>query len=785
MKYGNFQDDLSSFSVSNPETPRPWINYLGNRRLRAFISQNAGGLMWYLEPYTRRISRYHYTAAPGDRPGFYIYLRDLNSDVVWNPHFAPTCTPLDSFEAVHQPGISSFKSLKDDIEVSIRYGIPPDDDVMLWDINIINKSNKKHSLQAASYLEFGILEFMREMIGWCYLKGQFSLKYDHDLNAICYDYHVFEAPYSPEMAFSSTDKCAGWDCSRDAFIGRTGSLESPTALKKHNDLSNSDLPQGGHACATLGINIELAAGESKKIAYFFALAPEKEKLNSLLTKYQDYSNVFSAFEDIKSFWDKRLRVLQVKTGNEIIDRFINIWNPYNCVVALETARSISTDHMGTDALRFRDTTQDALAVSHIDLEFAKEKMRQVLAQQTSDGGGCMTFFPYTNRQTTDSPHRSDNTVWPIYTIEAIIAESGDSSILEEVIPYRDSSEATVYVHLLNGLKHIYMRRGPNGLPTMFHADWNDGLALFEDEAAESVMLGFQLVYSCKKFAKIAARQSEKDDIQWCEKVIDEMTKILNSEKVWDGNWYRRLLLSDGKLVGSASSSQGKIFLNPQSWSVISGVGGLENRSQKVMHEVKKYLETPYGLTILAPPYAGFPEPEDPPKGSNAGVGENGAIFCHANTWAIIAECLLGNGDRAFDYYQKLLPENIISQVGEDHYEREPYVYVSSIVGPGSDNFGKAGISWLTGTASWMYVAFTQYILGIKPSFEGLIIDPCLPKSMKKVTVSRNFRDCRYEITIFNEGKKGAVALEVDNISITGNLIPPVQDRKVFQVRCYC
>jgi cellobiose phosphorylase len=320
------------------------------------------------------------------------------------------------------------------------------------------------------------------------------------------------------------------------------------------------------------------------------------------------------------------------------------------------------------------------------------------------------------------------------TVADLINETGNLAFLDERIPFRDGGEASVYEHIRLGLDYIWQRRGPRGLPTLFHADWNDGLAVFRDEKAESVMLGMQLVYAAKLLKEYGR------DVAWCDRVIGELTGILNSDAVWDGAWYRRLLLSNGLNVGGRQRPQGQIYLEPQAWSVISGAGDFENRGRQAMDSARERLDTPRGLRICAPPYTGIPSPSDPLVGNAPGTGENGAIFCHANTWAIIAECLLGRGDRAFEYYRKLLPSVAAEEQGQDHWGREPYVFNSTVIGPAQGReCGRGGISWLTGTASWMYIAATQYILGIRPTLTGLQVKPCLPAHWENVRVTRRFR----------------------------------------------
>ena len=780
MSYGYFDDARRSFVVTDPVPPKPWTNYLTNRRLSALISHQAGGLVWYKEPLTRRISRYHYIPAPADRPGFYVYINDRTHGTLWNPHFAPTCATLDEYACHHEPGVSTFHGEKDGVRVDVAYAIPPDDDVMLWQVTVENAGAKPVDLQLTSYLEFGLLEFLREVY-WCYLKAHIGFSYDAASRAIRYDYHAFEAPFTPRMAFGCTADVACYECSRDQFIGRAGSLERPTGLI--NSLTNSEIPNGGHGAGVLATEMTLAPGARREFAYRLAVADNWDAADGLLAQYGDAAAVARGLQATRDFWGARLETLQAETGDASVDRFINTWTPYNNLITLQLARIISVDHMGLDGLRYRDSTQDAMGGANLDPELATEQLRKIFAVQKQDGAGCCAFYPDTPKPPADEPVRADNTVWQIYSVKNLLAETGDWSFLDERIPYRDGGDDTVYGHILNGLKFIAGRGGTHGLPMLFHADWNDGLALFGDERAESVMLGMQMVHSCREFAVLADRLGRDEDAAWCTTIAGEMNAVLNSDLVWDGQWYKRLLLSNGTVLGSSANRQGRIFLNPQSWAVISGVGALDQRGLTGMNAVKRMLDTDCGVALLTPPYTGIPEPEDPPLGSSPGTNENGSIFAHANTWAIIAECLLGRADNAYKYYRQLMPEEIIGQVGLERYGREPYVYVSSIVGPQSARYGEGGISWLTGTVSWMYIAATHYLLGVQPTLDGLRLRPCLPVSFPNVHIRRNYRGRLYDITIDNAGRD-QVSLEVDGQSIEGNLLP-LPDASTVRVVCKC
>jgi len=781
MSFGYFDDARRSYVVTDPVPPKPWTNYLTNRRLSALISHQAGGLVWYKEPLTRRISRYHYIPAPADRPGFYVYVSDRTHGTLWNPHFAPTCTALDEYTCRHEPGVSSFCGAKDGVRVEAAYAIPPDDDVMLWQVTVENAGPSPVELQLTSYLEFGLLEFLREMY-WCYLKAHIGFSYDAASRAIRYDYHAFEAPFTPRMAFGCTAEVAGFECARDEFIGRAGSLERPTGLTR-GVLTNSQIPTGGHGAGVLAVEMALAPGEQRAFAYRLAVADSWDGTDDLLARYGDAPAVARGLQATRDFWGARLETLQAETGDTSVDRFINTWTPYNSLITLQLARIISVDHMGLDGLRYRDSTQDAMAGANLDPQLATEQLRKIFAVQKQDGAGCFAFYPDTPKPPADEPVRSDNTVWQIYSVKNLLAETGDWSFLDERIPYRDGGDDTVYGHILNGLQFIAGRGGTHGLPMLYHADWNDGLALFGDERAESVMLGMQMVHSCREFATLATRLGRDDDAAWCLRVAGEMGAVLNSDLCWDGQWYKRLLMSNGTVLGSAANRQGRIFLNPQSWAVISGLGELDGRGVTSMNAVQSMLDTGSGVAILTPSYIGIPEPEDPPLGSSPGTNENGSVFVHANTWAIIAECLLGRADLAYKYYRQLLPEEVIARVGLERYGREPYVYVSSIVGPQSPRFGEGGISWLTGTVSWMYVAATHHLLGVQPTLDGLRLHPCLPASLPTVHIRRHYRGRRYDITLDNAGRD-TQRIEVNGKPLDGDLLP-LSDESIIQVKCWC
>ncbi len=767
--YGHFDDRQREFVITDPLTPTPWINYLGNTRMTALISQQAGGLAFYVDPQNRRLTRYHYLGSPPDRPGFYVYIHDATTGKLWNPHFAPVCEPLDDYRFRHGLGYSQCDGTLDDVTVSVRWFVPPEDDVLLWDVRIVNHSGRARQLFVASYCEFGLLEFQREMF-WCYLRSHIDFDYDAANAWIRYRYHAFEAPYTPAVYVSCSEAIDEFDCSREAFCGPGGSLERPLALK-HGHLTGSRLPHGGkHGCGVLGVRLQVPPGETKRLIYQLGAADDWAAAAQLCQKHRRTEAVDRAADALQARWAGRIGTFQVEVPDADVERTINTWNPLNARVTLERARDISTDHMGIDGLRYRDTMQDAMAVAHFDPEFARARIEMVLQTQARNGEGCFAFYPFTKKpHVTTKPERCDNTVWPVLTVDHWVRETGNVKFFETLLPFRDGGNATIYEHLLLGLQLIHTRRGPHGLPLLLDADWNDGLAVFGDRNAESVMLAMQLAHAAGILAGYANLLGHPGDAAWCRACALEMELAVNRDAVWDGRWYRRLLLRNGTPIGSETCPQGRIYLEPQVWAVISGVGNKAGRGRQAMDAVHDELDTPMGLTILTPPYTGIPTPDDPLTGNGPGMGENGSIFCHANTWAIIAECMLGRADRAFEYYRRLLPSVVCEQFGQTHWEREPYVFNSTILGPAcGDAFGRGGISWLSGTASWMYLAGTQYILGIRPELDGLRIAPCLPTAWRQpITVNRRFRERQYRIVI--EPESGAV--QVNGESVPDGFLP--------------
>ncbi len=781
--YGNFDDSQRAYVVTNPLTPKPWINYLSNRKLATFISQNAGGFLWCRDTTTGRITRYHYLASPSDRPGYYVYVKDHATGKVWNPHFAPTCTELDDFKCYHMPGTTRFVGVKDGIEVSVQYVIPPDDNALLYRVKVTNRSTKAAKLTLASYLEWGILEFYREL-WWAYLKYHCVFSFDAERRCIKNQYNVYEAAYAPAMLMATTEPVAGFECSRDAFIGKAGSLQTPDALCSKRGFTNSELPLGGHGCGVLGVDVQLAPGASKGMAYMFTMGDNWDQAHALLDKYSKLPAIDAAVEQAKQFWEHRLKTLQTQTGDAMVDRFVNTWNPYQSMVLLSLPASTNTEHMGIDSLRWRDFTQYCLTPGNVDPEFAKFKLGEIWPNQHTSGEGCCYYYPNTNKPPGDEPRRSDNTAWSVYSVKNIVEETGDLSYLEQSYPYREGGSGSVYDHVLRGLKWISDNRGPQGLPLMFYADWNDALGDWRSPQTQSVMLALQFVHSCRQFKQLSDRLGRSADSQWCQNAADEMERILNSPAVWDGKWYARLLLGDGTKVGSHKDRETQIWINPQTWSVISGVGAFEGRGNIAMESVFQRLNSPAGLYKQDPPMGSTGVDSEEARCMRPGVAENGGVFNHTNTWAIIAECLLGHNDRAFEYYRRIIPAVHIERVGADLYEREPFAYVSSVNGPHAGKlFGQGGINWITGTATWMYNAVSQYILGVKPTLDGLSVKPCLPSHLNKVRIARRFRGCMYDIQVDNAAR-GAWQLEVNGKAIDGTVIP-LQKSDTCSVRVRC
>jgi len=738
-----FNNNEKEISIHKHNTPTPWMNYLSNGTFHTMMSQAGGGVAFYKSPQIWRINHYKFFHVPTDRGGFYTYIKD-GADY-WCPTNEPCKSKPEKWTATHGMGYTRFAAEKNGVEVTSTYFVGEYENALIWNLKI--KSNEDKNITVFPYVELGMMEFMRELQWQCYNKHQLSC-YNLD-DVLVYKYGVETQPKpdeTPLVYFASNVPVSSFDCDRDEFLGAYRCEENPMRVEE-GKCSNSTL-YGGDPCFAFQLDISLKAGEEKIINIFLGTAMTEEEIKKCVAHCREEDFVTKSFSKLKEHWDNYLNKFQCEIPDKDAETMINVWNPYQAERNFQFSRNISYYATGTfRGVGVRDTAQDILSMVPFNTRRAKDKLNLLFTQQYQDGHCNHYCFPTEGWEPVTRIH-SDNHLWLVMACYHIIMEEGSLDYLDEVVEFYDGGSATVWEHIQKSIDFCMANRGINGFPLMLSSDWNDMLyKVCREGKGESIWTSMQFGTVLKMIAEIADLKGE-DSSKYLS-IYEEQKKLIN-EKAWDGGWYRRCITDEGTFIGSEKEPQAKIWLNTQSWSVISGMG---DNGKEAMNNVKKYLDTELGIKKIHPSMTtDYPTKDGNLTMYNKGCGENGSVFCHANTWAIIAECILKRPENAYKYYHQLLPMIAQQKAGEWRYKAEPYVYASNIFGPESDKFGLANVSWLTGTAAWMYVAVTQYMFGIRAKWDGLEIDPCLPKEMLPAKITREFRGCRYNITITKNEK---------------------------------
>ena len=780
-----FEDPQRQIRFDRFDLPQPWINYLSNGRFHAFVSQAGGGMTWWLSPMMFRISRYRFYHMPIDSPGFYVYIR-MADGTTWSPTFRPCETSVDMREAAHAPGYSVFTAKKDGLTASLKLFMAPDHDALVWDLKLKNEKDETIRCDVFAYVELSQFLAREENTLGYYLKWNTRAVFDKDLQAITYAYTAWMHPRadeSPLVYFASSAKVESFCCNRDLFCGNYRDERNPIEVERGR-LSNTDL-QGGEPCGALHCHVALAAGEERTICYYLgvtegamsdydkAVAHTGETLNALRQR----GAVDEQFEKCCNWWRDHLEVLQCNIPDETAMRQINTWNPLQCVQTARFSRSISSSASGVRGIGFRDSAQDFLAQAYRKPEWALEMLCYLASQQFEDGHPAHIMWPEENRPAQDIT-RSDNHLWLVYLAYAIIAETGDLSILDREIPFlapnmmSHTGSASLWEHLLRGIDFTEKHMGVHGLPLILFSDWNDHLGPFGRRGkGESIMVSQQLIYALRQLSELAQLRGEQELEEKFNARIRQQEETLR-QYAWDGQWYLRGLDDDANPIGSQRAAHMRIWLNTQSWMVISGAGERAQNLQ-AMDSAKTELDTGMGLLLNAPGFPGWPARESAMvNGLPAGYSENGGVFVHANCWAIMAEALLGRGDRAWQYYTQVIPHNVIKKIGVELYHSEAYAYCSTMLGKANEKFGWGVVPQVTATAAWMDVVVTQYILGVRPTAKGLLIDPSIPAQWDRYTVERSYRGCRLTIRVENPEhvQHGVKAVYINGKQIPGNRI---------------
>jgi len=760
MQYGNFDKENREYVITNPYTPTPWINYLGSGRYGGIISNTAGGYSFHTDPKNRRITRYRYNNFPMDRPGRYIYIRDEKTGEYWNPGVQPSLKELDSYECRHGMGYTVITGAKDGVEAQTTYFVPDEKDFEINLVKITNKSGETKKIKIFSYVEFCFWDAVldQQNVDWVQ-----QIRQGRYQDGIITTYPHFE---SNNAAFAATsEKPHSYDTNLEQFIGAYRGVENPISVEEGACKNSTSYRQ--NSVGAFCIEIELAPGEEKEMVFFIGFADDKSKIKDMIADYRSPAQAKAALTRLNKYWSDYLSKITVETPDEDMNLFVNTWNQYQSKTTFYWSRSVSLYQLGIGrGMGIRDSAQDTLGVMHTIPHEAKELIFKLLKCQFPEGKAFHLFYPLTGEGSKgEAPEGaydwySDDHLWLILAVNAYIKETGDTGLLSEQAPYNDGTSGTVLEHLEKAIEFTKKHVGPNNLALAGKADWNDGLNLDIGKGiAESVFTTLLYCRACLELEELCKHINNGAVAEKANSYYTEMRETVN-KVCWDGKWYIRAFNDHGEVVGSSKSEFAKIYINPQSWAVFAGIPDAD-KTKTSLDSVEEFLNTEYGIVLLYPAY---PKTDFNIGGMTTyppGAKENAGIFCHTNPWAMIAESMAGNGDRAFQYYKQILPAR--RNDNAELLEVEPYVYPQNILGKEHPQFGIGRNSWLSGTSSWNMVAAAQYILGMKPWYDALIIDPCIPKSWPGFKATRVFRGATYKIEVKNPDgvSKGVKQISVD------------------------
>jgi cellobiose phosphorylase len=803
MRYGHFDDVAREYVITRPDTPLPWLNYLGSENYFGIISNTAGGYSFYRDARLRRLTRYRYNNTPWDSGGRYLYLRDHASGNYWSPSWQPTRRALDSYTCRHGLGYTTISSTYQGIDSSTRYFVPSGKNLEIWQLTVTNRREAAANLSLFSYVEFCLWDANDDMTNFQrnYSIGQVEIE-----DGVIYHKTEYRERRDHFAYFACSEPLAGYDTSRDAFLGPYRGADTPLVVE--NGQSTNSEAHGWSPIGSHHVRLRLQPGESKVINFVLGYQenPKDDKFDPpgsqtvnkrtvkpVIARYLHNENIESAFDMLRDYWDQMLAIYQVTSPDEHTDRMVNIWNAYQCMVTFNMSRSASGYESGIGrGMGFRDSNQDLLGFVHMIPARARERILDIAATQFENGGAYHQYQPLTKRgNNAVGSNFNDDPLWLVLGVAAYIKESGDWDILDQPVTFdnQPGSEKPLYEHLRRSIQYTLDRIGQHNLPLIGRADWNDCLNLntFSDEpgesfqtttnkdgkVAESVFIAGLFVLAAKEMADLAGHLKHSDEAQ---KYHDEAAKMEAAVKAngWDGDWFLRAYDHFGEKVGSSACADGQIFIEPQGICIMAGIGLDDGRALKALDSVGERLATPHGIILQQPAYSKYYLNLGEISSYPPGYKENAGIFCHTNPWIMIAEAMVGRGNLAHDYYSRINPSKreTISEV----HRCEPYVYAQMIAGRDAATHGEAKNSWLTGTAAWNYAAITQWILGIRPSYDGLQIAPVIPTIWSGFEATRIFRGVTYHITVERQGSGNHVSLVVDGKALAGNVVP-LQDGK--------
>lgn len=797
MKYGHFDDKAREYVIDNPRTPWPWINYLGNKDFFSLISNTAGGYSFYKDAKFRRLTRYRYNGVPMDAGGRYFYIKD--GDTVWNPGWKPTKTELDSYECRHGMNYTRIKGEKNGLRAELLFFVPLDTHAEIAKLTLTNTTDKPKTFKLFSFIEWCLWNAATDMENF---QRNFSTGEVEIEGSTIYHKTEYKERRNHYAFYHVNAPIDGFDTDRESFLGLYNGFDEPQVVtegKPRNSEAHGWSPIASHY-----MEITLQPGESRDLVFMLGYVENeqdkkweskgvinKEKAHDMIARFDTAEKVDRAFDELRAYWDNLLERFTLNSGDERLDRMVNIWNQYQCMITFCFSRSASFFESGIGrGMGFRDSNQDLVGFVHQIPERARERIIDIASTQFPDGGCYHQYQPLTKRGNNDiGGGFNDDPMWLIFGTIAYIKETGDMSILDEPVPFDNvkGSEVSLMEHLKVSFDHVVNNLGPHGLPLIGRADWNDCLNLncfsmdpnesfqttenkTEGSKAESLMIAGQFVIYGEEYVKLCRKLGLDAEADRAQKHVDDMVEAVKKHG-WDGEWFLRAYDFYGNKVGSHENKEGKIFIESQGWCTMAGIGLESGLVEKSLDSVKKYLDCEHGIVLNNPAFTEYVMEYGEISTYPAGYKENAGIFAHNNPWVIIGETVLGRGDEAWEYYRKICPAYLEEK--SDLHKVEPYVYCQMTAGKDAYKPGEAKNSWLTGTAAWNWYAITQFILGIKPDYDGLVIDPCVPKGWKHYEIRRKFRDAEYDIVIDNPDgvSRGVKSLLLNGKPVDRNLVP--------------
>ena len=812
MKFGYFDDVNKEYVITTPKTPLPWINYLGTQDFFSLISNTAGGYSFYKDAQLLRLTRYRYNNSPMDQNGRYYYIKE--GDTVWNPGWQPVQTPLDSYQCRHGLGYTVFESSKNSLNAKLLAFVPVHDNCEINLLTLTNYTDAEKEFDLFSYIEFCLWNAADDSSNF---QRNFSTGEVEVAGSTIYHKTEYRERRNHYAVYSVNHPVNGFDTSRDAFIGLYNSPADPQAVKK--GFCSGSIAHGWAPVASHHIHLKLRPGDSVSLVFVLGYcenpkdkkfsAPgviNKEPADKLLARYQTTEQVMAAFQELKDYWTTLLSAYTIQTEDVRLNRMVNIWNQYQCMVTFNMSRSASYYESGLGrGMGFRDSCQDLLGFVHLIPERARQRILDIAATQFPDGSAYHQYQPLTKRGNMDvGSGFNDDPLWLIAGTAAYLRETGDFSILEEPCTFDNDADNTAPLmeHLRRSFQYTATHKGPHGLPLIGRADWNDCLNLncFSEKpgesfqttgpndgpVAESVFIAGMFVKYGREYAEIcdALRLDDERDAVLKEVAAMEETVM---DAGWDGDWFLRAYDAMSNPVGSKVCEEGQIFIEPQGMCVMAGIGtditedGSPSAAARALRSVEERLDTKYGIILQTPAYTTYHVELGEISSYPPGYKENAGIFCHNNPWISCAETVLGHGSRAFEVFKKTCHAYLEDQ--SEIRRTEPYVYCQMMAGRDAPTHGEGKNSWLTGTAAWTFVNLSQAILGVQPSYDGLSIDPCIPEGFGDFTLTRRFRGATYYFDVKNPSnvEKGVAYLDVDGKRVEGNVVPVEDGKKEYHV----